>query len=164
MSSILPPPTMKAHGVPRDRIAPVGSPPLNLDTLMQDLSALDRAGPVTSTANSPFLASPIIASTLLFSAGKIATNAAPPVKSPTSPLVLHPVIYAAGDDAEVETKISKVFLEGQIKPIAVSAYQDLLFLVRIAKWKVAYSKGEPFDRNEQLPYCECLDIEFLMVF
>lgn len=134
-----------------------GSNPLSLDVVMQSLSEIDRQGPMTSTAKSPFLASPIIASTLLFSANKIAKNAEPPLMSPSSPIVMHPIAFPNSADlkkAGVEVKQSQVLFEGQIKPVAVSAFEDLLFLVRIAKWKVAYQQGEAFDRQEQLPYCE----------
>ncbi len=165
MSAVLLPPASNIHAVrPRRSKAPINTSPLNLDTLLDNISSIDRSGPLTLTATSPFLASPIIASTLLFSASKIAKNTAPATRSPTSPLVLHPVMVPTvkeKNEADVDVKLSKVLFEGQIKPIAISAYQDLLFLVRIAKWKVAYSKGEPFDRQEQLPYCECDHVEWV---
>jgi hypothetical protein len=49
---------------------------------------------------------------------------------------------------------SKVLYEGQIRPVAVAAFEDVLFLTRTAKWKVAYHEGLPFSREEQLPYCK----------
>lgn len=161
------PPPLKSASLHKPNLQPRKTTPtnvsLNLDTLMADLSTMDRQGPMTSTVSSPFLASPIMASTLLYSAGKIAKGAdkqgdGAALLSPTSPLVMHPVpvleVMMDGAKMTETVKQSQVLLEGQARPVAVSAFEDLLFLVRIAKWKVAYSKGEAFDRKEQLPYCE----------
>lgn len=130
----------------------------SLDVMMENLTAIDREGPFSATTRSPFLASPVIGSTLLMSAGMIANNVHPALQSPTSPIVMHPVsifqALAAGGTQVAPTK-SQVLFEGQIRPTAVAAFEDLLFLMRIAKWKVAYQQGHAFDRQEQLPYCRC---------
>lgn len=60
---------------------------------------------------------------------------------------------------------------GSFRSAALAAFQNMLFLLRIAsmcsqrfplivvsetlviEWKVAYANGEKFDRHEQLPYC-----------
>ena len=63
-------------------------------------------------------------------------------------------IASAVGAAKVEATRNQVIFEGQIRPIAVAAFEDLLFLMRIAKWKVAYQQGQAFDRQEQLPYCK----------
>ncbi|KAF8997404.1 hypothetical protein BDQ17DRAFT_857894 [Cyathus striatus] len=41
---------------------------------------------------------------------------------------------------------------GNFRSVAFSAVQSVLFLLRIAKWKVAYYGGNKFDRGQQLPY------------
>lgn len=103
---------------------------LNLDTLMHDLTEMDRKGPMTSTTSSPFLASPIMASTLLFSANKIASGAnktspTSALLSPSSPLVMHPMpvfeVIMEGNKLKETVKQSQVLLEGQARPVAISA-------------------------------------------
>lgn len=135
----------------------------SLDVAMESLDLLDRTGPLTATSGSAFLVSPVIGATLLTSAAKLAKNAEPPLMSPSTPIVWHPISLnkAALMGATAATGIpppsknyDKVLFEGQIRPVAVAAFEDLLFLTRIAKWKVAYHEGRPFNRSEQLPYCE----------
>lgn len=137
-----------------------------LDVTMKSLDHLDRTGPLTATSGSPFLVSPVVGATLLTSAAKLAKNAAPPLMSPTSPLVWHPIslnraaLFGATSVSGLQPPAkdySKVIFEGQIRPVSVAALEDLLFLTRIAKWKVAYHEGRPFNRSEQLPYCEWND-------
>ena len=70
---------------------------------------------------------------------------------------MHPVSIAsrfaiAGQNMQASKSL--VIFEGQIRSTAVAAFEDLLFLMRIAKWKVAYQQGHAFDRQEQLPYCK----------
>ena len=129
---------------------------LSLDVLMTPVSQVDRQSPLSSTLRSPFLSSPVIGSTLLMSASRIIKNVklnhSPSLLSPTSPLVMHPVEILPQLSGNASN--SQIVFEGQIRPVAVAAYEDLLFLVRIAKWKVAYQMGHAFDRQEQLPYCE----------
>jgi len=131
-----------------------------LDVTLDKLSMLDRIGPLTSTTGSAFLVSPVIGATLLTSAARLAKGAEPPALSPSTPIVWHPVsiTQSLGQlSQEVnaqQPKHVKVFFEGQIRPVAVAAFEDLLFLTRIAKWKVAYHEGKKFNRAEQLPYCE----------
>lgn len=126
----------------------------SLDVVMKSLNDLDRAGPLTSTKGSAFLVSPVIGATLLTSAAKVAKNAEPPLMSPSSPLVWHPIALAGSPPNSTAKEHAKVLFEGQVRPVSVAAFEDLLFLTRIAKWKVAYHEGHPFNRSEQLPYCE----------
>ncbi|KAF8994065.1 hypothetical protein BDQ17DRAFT_1431325 [Cyathus striatus] len=41
---------------------------------------------------------------------------------------------------------------GDFRSVSLAAVQNIIFLLRIAKWKVAYFGGSKFDRNLQLPY------------
>lgn len=130
---------------------------LGLDVTMKNLSMIDRQGPATAQLQSPFLSSPVIASTLLLSAGKISKDLTRPAGAPASPLVAHPIVLPSMQQmmsVGIDVKQSQVMFEGQVRPVAVSAFEDLLFLMRIAKWKVAYHDGLPFERQEQLPYCK----------
>jgi len=130
---------------------------LGLDVTMDNLSMIDRQGPATAQLHSPFLSSPVIASTLLMSAGKISKDHQPVAGAPSSPLVRHPIALPSMQQmmsVGIDVNQSQVMFEGQVRPVAVSAFEDLLFLMRIAKWKVAYHDGLPFERQEQLPYCE----------
>jgi hypothetical protein len=132
---------------------------LGLDVTMNNLSMIDRQGPATAQLHSPFLSSPVIASTLLMSAGKIAKDHQPAAGAPSSPLVRHPIALPSMQQmmsVGIDVNQSQVMFEGQVRPVAVSAFEDLLFLMRIAKWKVAYHDGLPFERQEQLPYCKSL--------
>lgn len=132
---------------------------LGLDVTMNDLSMIDRQGPATAQLHSPFLSSPVIASTLLMSAGKISKDHLPIAGAPSSPLVRHPIALPSMQQmmsVGIDVNQSQVMFEGQVRPVAVSAFEDLLFLMRIAKWKVAYHDGLPFERQEQPPYCKSL--------
>jgi hypothetical protein len=132
---------------------------LGLDVTMNNLSMIDRQGPATAQLHSPFLSSPVIASTLLMSAGKISKDQPHIAGAPSSPLVRHPISLPSMQQmisAGIDVQQSQVMFEGQVRPVAVSAFEDLLFLMRIAKWKVAYHDGLPFERQEQLPYCKSL--------
>lgn len=139
---------------------PAGAKPkksLGLDVTMKNLSMIDRQGPATAQLQSPFLSSPVIASTLLLSAGKISRDSQRPAGAPASPLVAHPIVLPSMSQmisAGIDVKQTQTMFEGQVRPVAVSAFEDLLFLMRIAKWKVAYHDGLPFERQEQLPYCK----------
>lgn len=145
-------------------LSPKKKPLPSLDVVMNSLSHLDRTGPLTATAGSPFMVSPVIGATLLTSAAMLAKNAEPPLMSPSSPIVWHPISLSKASSLMASTGTSslqaqaknyeKILFEGQIRPVAVAAFEDLLFLTRIAKWKVAYHEGLPFNRSEQLPYCE----------
>jgi hypothetical protein len=124
---------------------------------MNNLSMIDRQGPATAQLSSPFLSSPVIASTLLMSAGKISKDQPAVAGAPSSPLVRHPISLPSMQQmlsAGIEVNQTQVMFEGQVRPVAVSAFEDLLFLMRVAKWKVAYHDGLPFERHEQLPYCK----------
>jgi hypothetical protein len=130
---------------------------LGLDVTMNNLSMIDRQGPATAQLSSPFLSSPVIASTLLMSAGKISRDQPAVAGAPSSPLVRHPISLPSMQQmlsAGIEVNQTQVMFEGQVRPVAVSAFEDLLFLMRVAKWKVAYHDGLPFERHEQLPYCK----------
>lgn len=146
--------------VPAPAPASTGGKPkksLGLDVTMKDLSMIDRQGPATAQLQSPFLSSPVMASTLLLSAGKISRDHQRPAGAPASPLVAHPIVLPSMQQmmrAGIEVKQTQTMFEGQVRPVAVSAFEDLLFLMRIAKWKVAYHDGLPFERQEQLPYCK----------
>jgi hypothetical protein len=132
---------------------------LGLDVTMNNLSMIDRQGPATAQLHSPFLSSPVIASTLLMSAGKISKDHQPVAGAPSSPLVRHPIPLPSMQQmmsVGIDVNQSQVMFEGQVRPVAVSAFEDLLFLMRIAKWKVAYHDGLPFERQEQLPYCKSI--------
>jgi len=132
---------------------------LGLDVTMTNLSMIDRQGPATAQLHSPFLSSPVIASTLLMSAGKISKDHQAIAGAPSSPLVRHPIALPSMQQmmgVGIDVNQSQVMFEGQVRPVAVSAFEDLLFLMRIAKWKVAYHDGLPFERQEQLPYCKSL--------
>lgn len=118
-----------------------GLPPLN--TRLQALkpsrrqTLLDSAGPLSAGVQSPFLASPIMASTLLLASKKVAPGLSHINKDETTPVVLHPVPVPLEDDLaklNIQPKTNMSFYGGQVKPIAVAAFQDLLFLTRIAKW------------------------------
>lgn len=129
---------------------------LGLDVTMKNLSMIDRQGPATAQLQSPFLSSPVIASTLLLSAGKISKDHQHRPGAPSSPLVAHPIVLPSLQQmvsVGIDVKQTQTMFEGQVRPVAVSAFEDLLFLMRIAKWKVAYHDGLPFERQEQLPYC-----------
>lgn len=134
---------------------------LGLDVTMKNLSMIDRQGPATAQLQSPFLSSPVMASTLLLSAGKISRDHQRAAGAPASPLVAHPIVLPSMQqmvNAGIDVKQTQTMFEGQVRPVAVSAFEDLLFLMRIAKWKVAYHDGLPFERQEQLPYCESLRV------
>ncbi|GMK60055.1 hypothetical protein CspeluHIS016_0902720 [Cutaneotrichosporon spelunceum] len=134
-------------------MAPKSRNPLpSLDVVMQSLNDLDRAGPLTSTKGSAFAVSPVVGATLLTSAAKLAKNAEPPLMSPSSPIVWNPIPLTDMPINPAAAAHDKIFFEGQVRPVSVAAFEDLLFLTRIAKWKVAYHEGQPFSRSEQLPY------------
>jgi hypothetical protein len=42
--------------------------------------------------------------------------------------------------------------KGTFHMVTVAAVQNLLFMMRVAKWKKAYSQGQTFSRKMQLPY------------
>ncbi|KAH8918558.1 hypothetical protein BT69DRAFT_1338064 [Atractiella rhizophila] len=122
------------------------------------LKTLGEQGPLSASSRSPFISSPVIASSLLLHARKIAATEA----DPSTPIIMHPVTLPTAADLEannIDKKNEVTIFGGQVRPISVAAYQDLLFLIRVAKWKVAYAKGEPFQRTEQLPYFGRFDEE-----
>lgn len=142
----------------RESAFPADDKPMpSLSLMMTSLDELDRTGPLSSIESStisPFLQSPLVASALLLSAHRIAKGAVPPLFSPTSPIVMHPIALPVKAAQPTEGTSNIEIFDGQVRPVAVAAYQDLLLLARTAKWKVAYQSGEPFSRNEQLPYFE----------
>lgn len=157
MKNDLPTPPISPEKIKKPVVLPA------LDVGMESLDLLDRTGPLTATSGSAFLVSPVIGATLLTSAAKLAKNAEPPLMTPATPIVWHPISLnrqaligaTAGAGLQPPSRnYDKVFFEGQIRPVAVAAFEDLLFLTRIAKWKVAYHAGRPFSRSEQLPYCK----------
>jgi len=72
----------------------------------------------------------------------------------TQAVVEKPTTQAASEPPPVEEEsLPKIEIhKGTFHMVTVTAVQNLLFMMRVAKWKKAYSQGQQFSRKLQLPY------------
>ncbi|KZO98707.1 hypothetical protein CALVIDRAFT_553576 [Calocera viscosa TUFC12733] len=111
-------------------------------------------------ATSVFATSPVVATSLLFATLATRAQADSPLHqdiSDTSPA--GSLVESDVNLMLTEQKRDYTCFDGQFCPVAIAAFQDLLFLLCTHRWKTSSAQGQKFVRDEQLPYFGCMPEE-----